>query len=120
MAGLAMVLGFTGNSPWEIFTWSALLLFLLPFLYVHVRAIEQSCMIKQVSPSKLAEGDWLLRDVKVAKGKTIKKTVHGLSLNDIKLLQRAKKKVWIKEGIPFTPAFLISILTMIIVLKYFV
>lgn len=80
-------------------------LFLL--LYFASKAIEDSCMIKRLESSKLTEGDWLQEDVKV--GKTlIKKKVSGLSIEEIKLLRKYNKSVLIKEGIPFSPAFLIA------------
>ena len=86
-----------------------LVLVSLPLVYVYVKAMEKSCMIRFVSPSKLTEGDWLEKDVRIGK-KTIEKSVHGLSFEDIRALKRAKKKVWIKEGVPFTPAFLIALI----------
>ena len=64
-----------------------------------------------VSPKNLTEGDWLERDVKIGRS-VIKRSVHGLSLEDIKRLRKAKKRVLIKEGIPFTPAFLAAFLIM--------
>jgi len=80
-------------------------------LLAYAKSLEV-CMIKLVSPSLLTEGDWLVRDVKL-NGKVIKKTVHGLSLGDIVKLKKAGKKVLIKEGIPFTPAFLIAFVIMV-------
>ncbi len=74
------------------------------FLVVCAKSLE-GCMIKLVSPGKLTEGDWLVSDIKVERG-VVKKTVHGLSAEDIARLKRAGKKVLIREGIPFTPAFL--------------
>jgi len=66
-------------------------------------------MIKTVSPDKLTEGDWLETDVTTGKT-TIKKSVHGLSREDITLLKKHKQHVTIKEGVPFTPAFLIALI----------
>lgn len=80
------------------------------FLYSYVKALD-ICMIRKVSSMDLQLGDWLQRDVRVG-GKIIKKSVHGLSLRDIKLLQNAKKKVLIKDGIPFTIAFLLALIFM--------
>ncbi len=79
----------------------------LPFLYIYARAFEKACMIRLVSPDNLGEGDWLERDVRVG-NKMVKKTVHGLSLEEIAFLRKARKKVWIKEGIPFSPAFILA------------
>lgn len=89
----------------------AVLIFLLPFLYAYVLALDK-CMEKLVGVRDLSEGDWLVNDIRVG-NKVIRKTVHGLSLKDIEILRKAGKKVLIKEGIPFTPAFLIAIIFMV-------
>ena len=91
------------------FSLYGLVIVLLPFLYYYVRTVEKSCMIVLKWPKELQEGDWLLNDVRIGR-KTIKKSVHGLSEEEIKLLRKAKKKVLIKDGIPFTPSFLIALL----------
>jgi len=85
-----------------------ILVFLLPVLYVFAKGLESVSMIREVSGKDLREGDWLVDDVKV-KGKTINADWDGLSLDDIKLL-KSKKKVKIKDGLPFVPAFLIAFL----------
>ena len=66
-------------------------------------------MVKTVSGNKLCEGDWLVKDVKVGK-KTIKADWDGLSLEDIKIMKHLRR-VKIKEGLPFVPAFLIAFLS---------
>jgi hypothetical protein len=71
-------------------------------------------MLKLVSPGKLTEGDWLEKEVKVGKI-TVRKTVHGLSFREIEILRRHKKKVLIKEGIPFVPVFLLALIAMVYV-----
>lgn len=81
-------------------------MFLLPFIYSHLRAVEAG-MIKLVEPKKLTEGDWLEKDVHIGR-KWIRKSVHGLSMEEIILLRKANRKVWIKEGVPFGPAFSFS------------
>ena len=78
-------------------------------LYIYISILDK-CMIIKLDASSLSEGDWLDKNVNVG-NKIIKKSVHGLSLKDIKILKKANKKVYIKEGIPFTPAFLISLIT---------
>ena len=77
-------------------------------LYVFAKGLEGVSMIRVVSGKELREGDWLVDDVKV-KGKTIKADWDGLSLEDIELL-KGKKRVKIKDGLPFVPAFLIAFL----------
>jgi Flp pilus assembly protein protease CpaA len=77
-------------------------------LVVYAKSLEV-CMVKLVSPRKLTEGDWIMGDIKLNRG-VVKKTVHGLSAEDIAKLRKAGKMVLIKEGIPFTPAFLLAFL----------
>ena len=78
------------------------------FLVVVAKAIEKS-MIKEKNPEDLREGDWLVKSVSV-KGKIIKAAWEGLSLEDIELLKKNKKRVFIKDGIPFVPAFFIALI----------
>jgi len=84
--------------------------FLIPIIITYTKSLDK-CMIKLYHPEKLTEGDWLEKEVRVG-GKTIKKSVHGLSLDDIELLKRHNRSVLIKEGIPFVPAFLITLIVM--------
>ncbi len=93
----------------DVFGFISILIVLFPLILIYVKAVESSCMIKLISPERLGEGDWLMEDVRVG-GKTIKKTVHGLTLKDIHYLKIHKKKVWVREGIPFTPAFLFALI----------
>lgn len=79
--------------------------FIFPYLYIFVKSVENSCMIKLASPDELTEGDWTINSVRIGK-KIIKPTAEGLSPADIKLLKKAGKKILIKQGIPFIPAFL--------------
>lgn len=81
------------------------ILFILPGIYCYLKAVEKTCLIVSMAPAGLQEGDWLLRDIKL-KGKTIKASVHGLNKSEINLLKKQKKKILIKQGIPFMPAFL--------------
>ena len=83
------------------------IVFVLPYLYVYVKSVDESCMVKRVKTSKLTEGDWLYKDLKVGR-KTIKAKWDGLSKAEIKLIQRKLNFVTIRNGIPFTPVFLIS------------
>jgi prepilin signal peptidase PulO-like enzyme (type II secretory pathway) len=96
----------------------ALIFVLLPLLYIYTKAVEGSCMIVLKKPGDLIEGDWLIDEVKIG-GKTIRKSVHGLSEKDIMSLKKANRKVWIKNGVPFTPAFVIAFIIMLVVLRYF-
>ena len=87
----------------------AVLFLVVPVLYVFAKSLEKVAMIKEVSPKDLTEGDWLVKDIRVD-GKVVKAEWDGLSLDDIKLLKQRRKKVKVKYGLPFTPAFLIAFL----------
>src|SRR3989344_3862835 len=95
----------------------SIFVFLSPLLFSYVRAVEKSCMIQLVSPIKLTEGDWLAKDVLI-RGKIIRKKFSGLSFEEILFLRRTGKKVWIKTGVPFAPAFLIALAVFIWILRY--
>ena len=62
--------------------------------------------------SKLTEGDWIIDDI-IVRGKTIRKTIHGLSKEDIVLLEKYGKRVEVKSGVPFIPAFFFTLLFMV-------
>lgn len=84
-----------------------LILILFPFLYIYAKSIEESCMIKSVPAKQLTIGDWLYKSVKIGK-KTIKPNWEGLNEEELTILRKTKKKILVKEGIPFTPSFLIA------------
>lgn len=98
-------------NGYDISLWSvlAILIFILAITFIYLKAVETSCLIVLMDPRKLTEGDWLERDIRI-KGRVIRKSVHGLSTEEIVLLKKNGKKVLIKQGVPFAPAFLISIL----------
>jgi Flp pilus assembly protein protease CpaA len=86
---------------------------LIPYLYLWAKAVDESCMIKKVSPNRLTEGDWLYKDIRVGKN-LIKATWDGLSAEEIILLKKNKKDVLVRYGIEFTPVFLISFLFLVL------
>ncbi|MEK6915249.1 MAG: prepilin peptidase [Nanoarchaeota archaeon] len=95
----------------------AVFIFLSPLLFAYVRAIESSCMVRLVHPIKLTEGDWLEKNVKVGKV-IIKNNFQGLSFKEILLLRKSGKKVLIKYGVPFAPAFAFALILFFIALRY--
>lgn len=91
-----------------------IIIFLLfPILYIYAKAVENSCMIINIETRKLTIGDWLAEKVKV-KNNIIKPNWEGLDEEEIKLIQKFKKKVKIKQGIPFSPSFLFAFLILIL------
>ena len=109
---ILMGLGFFENL---LFGFGALI-FVLPYFYVYAKSVDESCMIKKIKSSKLTEGDWLVRNLKIGK-KLIKAKWDGLSKEEIKLIKKKYKEIEIKQGIPFVPVFFFSFL--IFVLIYF-
>lgn len=112
MQAIALVLGI-GLFAWTFSSggWFSLVpagaIVVLPVLFAYLRTVEHTYMIHTVSYKDLTEGDWLVNDVRV-RGKVIAKTVHGLTQQDIALLRKARKSVVIREGVPFSPAFLFA------------
>lgn len=102
---------FVGQIPFLRWLGIIVCVELFMLLYIYVKAVD-GCMVKQVGASELTEGDWLERDVKLSRG-VIRKSVHGLSWGEIGRLRREGKRVTIKEGVPFVPAFLFAFLIMV-------
>jgi hypothetical protein len=98
-----MLLGFVESFFFLI----GVFVFVFPLLYVFAKGLENVSMVREISGKELREGDWLVDDVKVGR-RIVKADWEGLSLEDIKVLKG--KRVLIKEGLPFVPAFLIAFL----------
>lgn len=77
-------------------------------LYIYSFCIDEVCMIKEINPKELQEGDWLYQNVKLKNNSTIKSNWEGLTSQEIVKLISEGKKVKIRQGIIFTPVFLIS------------
>ncbi len=102
---ILLVFSYTGL----IFLYLSIFVLAGSFLLVFARAVEKKVMIEKVSPKDLREGDWLVNDVVVGR-KKIKASWEGLSKDDLRLLRKSKKKVLVKQGLPFVPGFLIGFL----------
>lgn len=91
----------------------------LPVMLVFVKAVENGCMIQMMKINDLTEGEWIVEDVKVD-GKYITGPKElGITLEQIKKLQKLNKagkidEVKVKIGIPFVPAFLLAFIATII------
>ncbi|MBI3050857.1 prepilin peptidase [Candidatus Woesearchaeota archaeon] len=85
------------------------------YIWMFAKAVEKSSMLKYVEPEKLTEGDWIARDVLVGKRRICGPKDLGIEKRQIAELIRLRqqgrvKKVLVKEGIPFVPAFLLAFL----------
>ena len=105
-----ILLGFLFN--YILLAYFGILVFILPYLFLFAKAVEEGCLIKEVKSRDLTEGDWLYKDIKVG-NKIIKSKWDGLNKEEITLIRKNKKSVLIKQGIPFIPVFLISLLVLI-------
>lgn len=113
---LVIVLFFSKDYFVRLLLFVLILVILVGFyIYIFVKAVENSCMFKYVKPVELTEGDWIAKDVKVD-GKYVSGPKDlGIEKKQIrKLMQFYKrgkvKKILIKVGIPFVPSFFFSFL----------
>jgi len=113
---IALILGALGFSD-SLFFILAIIVFILPYLYLYVKSVDESCMVKRVKTNELTEGDWLYKDLKVGK-KIIKAKWDGLSKENIRLIKKELNYVTIRNGIPFTPVFLISFIILFFMWKW--
>jgi Flp pilus assembly protein protease CpaA len=106
---ISLLLGFFGI----VFLAFGALLFLTYFLYLYSKTIDEVCMIREINSTYLREGDWLYSNLKIGKD-VIKANWNGLSKQEIREIRKKFKKVKIRQGIPFSPNFLISFIIFII------
>jgi Flp pilus assembly protein protease CpaA len=83
------------------------------FLYLYSKTIDEVCMVRQIQTIHLREGDWLYSDLKIGRN-VIKANWDGLTQEDIKAIRKKFKKIKIRQGIPFSPNFLISFIIFIL------
>jgi Flp pilus assembly protein protease CpaA len=101
-----------------------LIFFPLGFFYLitFINVIEKSCFIKRIPASKLTEGDWLAKDVKLRNKVVVEaKTLESDDVWKLRYLEVNEniKPVTVKEGVPFVPSFLIAYLIITFGGKYF-
>lgn len=109
---LAIIMGIFSFFESSLIFFS-ILIFLVPYLFLVAKSVDESCMVKKISAKDLTEGDWLYRDVKIG-SKKIKANWNGLTKKDIRLLKKNNKKVFIRYGIPYIPIFLISFMVLVV------
>jgi Flp pilus assembly protein protease CpaA len=90
-----------------------ILIFFTSYLYIYSKAIDESCMVKRIKVKDLREGDWLYSNLKLGR-KEIKAKWEGLTKREIREIAKKFKEVKIRQGIPFSPVFLIGFIILII------
>jgi hypothetical protein len=93
---------------------------MLFYIWVFIKAVENSLMIKQIDVEKLTEGDWIYRDVTIGGKYICGPKDLGIEKSQIAVLIKLKKKgkiqkVMVKEGIPFVPGLFLAFLVTILV-----
>ena len=87
---------------------------ILFYIYLFIKTVEKTCLIKRIPVEKLMEGDLVLENL-VYKNKVIHKKYQELTEKQLALIKKTNiETVRIKEGIVFTPAFLISLIISLI------
>jgi len=94
-----------------------LIILIFPLLLVYAKSLE-NLMTVLIDSRKATVGDWLVQKVKI-QNKLIKPYWEGLSEEEVKLLASSRKKIKIKQGIPFVPGFLIALILFIFFKDYF-
>lgn len=111
--GFAFFIAFASASliAKEILLFALGLMFLsFLYLFIFVKAVENSCMTKDTKPGDLREGDWLFKPLRFGK-RVIMPSWEGLTDKDIALIKKSRiKSIIIKQGIPFVPVFLIALI----------
>jgi Flp pilus assembly protein protease CpaA len=109
IASIALFFIFPFHTPITLLLISFLPLFYL--IIIFSRSVEEIAMQKEIPVSELQEGDMVVEDVMI-KGKKIasKRDMDGLSKEALETIKKSKiKKVKIKWGIRFAPAFPLAI-----------
>lgn len=93
----------------------ALIVPVLFYTAIGVKAVEKCCMYRTILPSQLTEGDWVAGIVKV-KGKYICGPKDlGITKAQIRLLKKLRvKSVLVRDGIPFVPSFLLAFILLLV------
>ncbi|MFA5020300.1 MAG: prepilin peptidase [Candidatus Pacearchaeota archaeon] len=96
-----------------LFSLFSVVILIFPILLIYTKAVENTCMIKSVDVRFLTVGDWMVNPIKIGK-RIIKPHWEGITEEQLKFIQKHyKKKVVVKYGVPFSPAFLIALLVTI-------
>jgi hypothetical protein len=105
IALVSLVVGYFNH----IFLVLSLFIFFFILLFSLAGVLEKKVFTKQISTQNLKEGDLIVGSFFIGK-KKFEYNWEGISSEEAKFLNRFDKKVTIKEGLPFVPAFLIALI----------
>ncbi|MEM4246798.1 MAG: A24 family peptidase [Candidatus Woesearchaeota archaeon] len=89
----------------------ALIVPVLFYLAIGVKAVENCCMYRKIHPCLLTEGDWIAKPVFYKRRYLCGPKDLGVTKKKIRELRRLGiKQVIVKDGIPFVPSFLMAFL----------
>jgi Flp pilus assembly protein protease CpaA len=108
LMAIGVVFMLCGFFDW-IFLFLGVFLFLFVLLISFAKSLENVSMKKVLSTRDLREGDWLFDDIKVG-GRIFKKNWDGLREEEVNFLKKFNKKVLVKDGIPYAPAFFLALI----------
>ena len=81
-----------------------------------MKVIEKLHFVKKIKIFELTEGDWLAKDVMVNNKMILSKKIPELEKKHIETLKKNNiHEVWVRIGIPFVPAILITFILTIII-----
>ena len=90
---------------------------LLVYHYFHIliKAVDHIGMYKNIKVSELTEGDWVAKNIYINKKLIASPKDLGLTKKQINILKKsAILKIQIKQGVPFAPAFLITLIVTLV------
>lgn len=105
---ITLFFGDFGNSSAGLALFIIITVGLIYLLFAFAKTIDKNSFKKKISSKQLREGDVLATPIPELK--MTGKLFVGLTMEDIKKIQKAKKTVEIKEGIRYTMAFFFAIL----------
>ncbi len=105
---ILIIFGFIDNLLFVL----GIFIIIIPYFYVYAKAVDKVCMVKKIKTNQLTEGDWLYKDLKIGR-KFIKASWEGVNKKQIREIKKNYKEIRVRQGIPFTPVFLISFLVLI-------
>ena len=81
------------------------------YTFILMKTVELSSMIKRISIDRLTEGDWIIYDIHDKNKLIYSSKSTGVTKEQINKIKSLRiHSVTIKEGIPFVPSFLISLI----------